>query len=132
MKTKTLLRFLLASAAFGVLAAIGHAAQSQKNWRSTRPITTFSEAASVDADAIMTMKCDKCKTTMISAPSHVGPPSKGRNQWFAVGSKHTCDECQGEITVMKGKTADSMQLDCTKCGVGAVSCGMLMADKSAP
>lgn len=132
MKTKTLLRFLLASAAFGVLAAIGHAAQSQKNWRSTRPITTFTEAAAIDADAIMTMKCNDCKTTMISAPSRVGPPSKGRNQWFAVGSKHTCDECKGEISVVKGKTADSMQLDCTKCGVGSVSCGMLMADKAAP
>lgn len=59
---------------------------------------------------------------MVHDSKHVGPPSKGHDEWFVVGSKHTCSECGGEITVVKGKTTDSMQTNCSKCGEGSVTC----------
>jgi hypothetical protein len=47
---------------------------------------------------------------------------KGHDEWFVLGSKHHCDRCGGEITVVKGKTTDSMQHNCSKCGEGAAFC----------
>lgn len=41
---------------------------------------------------------------------------------FTFGYKHTCDKGKGEITVVKDKTTDSMQMDCSKCGEGSVHC----------
>ena len=67
-------------------------------------------------------QCKSCKTVMIRNSKHVGPTGKGREEWFTVGSKHKCAECDGEITVVAGKTKDSMQHNCSKCGEGAVTC----------
>lgn len=128
MKTKhNNVRLILATAALGVLASFAHAGPPTEGWRGTKQIKTFTEAKAIEPDAIVTMACDKCKTVLVRDSKHVGPPSKGHEEWFVVGSKHTCGECGGEITVVKGKTTDSMQMNCTKCGEGSVTCCATMS-----
>lgn len=123
MKTKsTWVRTLGAAAVLGALASFAHAGPSAEFWQRARPVTTFSEAKKVGPNNTVTMQCKSCKTVMIRDSKHVGPPSKGHEEWFTIGSKHSCAECKGEITVVKGKTADSMRHDCSKCGAGTVTC----------
>ncbi len=130
MKTKyNQVRLILATAALGVLASFAHAGPPPDFWNRTKPLTTFSEARKVGPGDLVTMQCKTCKTVLIGNSKHVGPPSKGSEEWYAIGSKHTCDECQGEITVVRGKTADSMQHNCSKCGEGAVTCCVALAEK---
>ena len=115
-------RLLIATAAFGVFASFVYAGPPSGGWQGTKRIKTFADAKAIAPDAIVTMACDKCKTVMIHESRHVGPQGKGPDAMFAIGSKHTCGECGGEITVVKGKTTDSMQMNCTKCGEGSVTC----------
>jgi hypothetical protein len=134
MKTKTNpVRLLIATAILGLFASTTYAGPGLEYWQNrTKPITTFSEAHKMGPDDMAMMQCKGCKTAMIHTSKRSGPPGKGHATWFTVGSKHTCDECQGEITVVKGKTEDSMQLDCAKCGEGSVSCSMVMGEKKMP
>ena len=125
------IRLLFATAVLGALASFAHAGPGSEYWKRAKPITTFTEARSIGADDTVTMQCNSCKTVMIHNSRHVGPPNKGNDVWFAVGSKHTCDECKGEITVVKGKTADSMQHNCSKCGEGSVTCCVASAAETA-
>ena len=106
MKT-TSLRLLLVTTACGLLTAFVHAGHPSGGWQGTQQIKTFTAAKAVGSDAIVTMASDKCKTVMIRETKHVGPQGKGPDAMFVVGSKHTCEECAGEITVVKGKTTDS-------------------------
>ncbi len=71
----------------------------------------------------MVMVCPSCKTVAVTEyrPT-VGRVNEGKPQYVEVGTKHTCDHCSGEITVVKGKTTDSMQHNCSKCGEGAAFC----------
>jgi len=134
MKMKTNpISLLLATVALGLLTSTSYAGPGPQYWENrTKAITTFSEAQKMGPDDMAMMQCKGCKTAMVHTSKHVGPRGKGHDIWFKVGSKHTCDECKGEITVVKGKTEDSMQLDCAKCGEGAVSCSMVMANKTTP
>ncbi|MBC8012096.1 MAG: hypothetical protein H7067_18585 [Burkholderiales bacterium] len=134
MKTKSNpVRSLLANAALCLLASTAFAGPGPQYWQKhTKPVTTFSEANKMGPDDMAMMQCKGCKTAMIHTSKQVGPPGKGHTSWFTAGSKHTCDECKGEITVVKGKTEDSMQLDCAKCGEGSVSCSMVMGDMKTP
>ena len=91
-------------------------------WNRAKPITSVKEAAAVKDNATVAMVCGTCKTVMIREARTMGPPSKSREEWFTVGSKHSCDHCGGEITVVKGKTADSMEHNCSKCGEHAAFC----------
>ncbi|HEX2851997.1 MAG TPA: hypothetical protein VHO24_02075 [Opitutaceae bacterium] len=123
MKTKsTRIRTLIATAALGMFASFAWAGPSPEFRQRARPVTSFSEAKKVGPNDTVTMQCKGCKTVMIRDSKHVGPPGKGHEEWFTIGSKHSCAECKGEITVVKGRTADSMQHDCSKCGEGAVTC----------
>jgi hypothetical protein len=118
-------RLILATAAFGVLASFAHAGPPPEGWNRTKEIKTFTEAKAVGTDATIAISCDKCKTSLIREARHTGP-GKGPDPMFTIGAKHTCDECKGEITVVKGKTTDSMQMNCTKCGEGSVHCSASM------
>lgn len=123
MKTKSNpVRLLLATAALAAFASFAFAGPGPQYWQRAKPVTTFTEAKAVGPHDMVTMQCKGCKTVMIRDSRHVGPPSKGREEWFTIGSKHSCDECRGEITVVKGKTTDSMQHNCSKCGEGTVTC----------
>ncbi len=130
MKTKyNIVRSILATAAFGVLASFAHAGPPAEGWRGTKQIKTFTDAKAVGADATVVMACDKCKTVMLHETKLAGPQGKGPAARFILGSKHTCGECEGEITIVKGKTTDSMQANCTKCGEGSVHCSATMPNK---
>ena len=98
------------------------AGPSPEFWNRLTPITSVKEAEVVKRDDALVMVCGACKTALIRNSQHVGPPSKGSEQWLTIGSKHQCDHCGGEITVVRGKTADSMQHNCSKCGEGAAFC----------
>ena len=127
MKTKSnTVRLLFATAALGAFASLIYAGPGPQYWNRTKPVTTFSEAKKVGPDDTVTMQCKTCKTVLIRNAKQVGLPNQGRQEWFTVGSKHTCDECKGEITVVKGKTTDAMQHNCSKCGEGAVTCSVAM------
>ena len=106
----------------GMLAPLVLAGAGPQYWQPARPVTTFTDAKSVRPNDTVTMQCKSCKTVLIRDVRHVGPLGKGHDEWFTLGSKHTCDECKGEITVVKGKTKDAMQHNCSKCGEGAVTC----------
>ena len=123
MKTKSnTLRLLFATAALGALASFAYAGPGPQFWNRATPITTTKEAEAVKPDDTVMMVCGACKTVMIRNSKHVGPPSKGHEEWFTIGSKHQCDHCGGEISVVRGKTADSMQHNCSMCGEGAAFC----------
>lgn len=131
MKTKSNhIRILFATVTLGALASFAYAGPPSQFWNRARPVTTFSEAKKVGPDDTVTMQCKSCKTVLIRNSKHVGPQGKGHEEWFTVGSKHKCTECDGEITVVAGKTKDSMQHNCSKCGEGAVSCCATTPDKS--
>ena len=121
MKTNSL-HPLLAIAAIGATALLAYAASGAPDFVPAKPVTTFAEAKKAGPNDTVTMQCKGCKTVMIRDSKRVGPPNQGQQEWFTVGSKHTCSECKGEITVVKGKTTDSMQLNCGKCGEGTVTC----------
>ena len=91
-------------------------------WNPTKPITTAKEAAAVKPDATMAMVCSACKTVLVRDMRHVGPLGKGHDEWFVVGTRHECDRCGGAITVVKGKTTDAMQHNCSVCGESAAFC----------
>ena len=123
MKAKpTIARLAFATAALGAFASLLYAGSGPQYWTAAKPVATFSEAKKAGPDDIVTMQCKGCKTVLIRSAKHVGPPNQGRQEWSTIGSKHSCDECKGEITVVKGKTADSMQHNCSKCGDGTVTC----------
>lgn len=115
-------RLLFTAAALGAIASFVSAGPGPQFWQRAKPVTTFAEAKAVGPHDTVTMQCKGCKTVMIRDSKHVGPAGKGHEEWFTVGSKHSCSECKGEITVVKGKTKDAMQHNCTKCGEGAVTC----------
>ena len=122
MKTNTATRLILATAAFCVLASFAHAGPPPEFWNRARPITTVKEAEAVKPDDTVVMVCGACKSAMVRDSKHAGPLSKGHEEWFTIGSKHKCDHCGGEITVVRGKTKDSMQHNCSMCGEGAAFC----------
>ena len=125
MKTHTSLNLKKSMAVtllLGVFAALIYAGPGPEFWNRTRPITTGKEAAAVKADETVVMVCGACKTAMIRDSKYVGPGGKGHYEWTTIGSKHQCDHCGGEITVVRGKTTDSMQHNCSMCGEGAAFC----------
>ena len=128
MKTESnKVRCLLATAILGAFASCASGPSSQY-WQAAKPVTTFSEAKSVGPGAAVTMQCKGCKTFLIRDVRHVGPLGKGHDEWYTIGSRHFCSECKGEITIVKGKTEDAMQHNCSKCGEGAVTCCVASAD----
>ncbi|MDO8540206.1 MAG: hypothetical protein Q7S40_07145 [Opitutaceae bacterium] len=125
----TRFRLLIATTALGAFTSLVYAGPGPQYWQRAKPVTSFTEAKAVGPHDMVTMQCKSCKTVMIRDSKHVGPPSKGSEEWFTIGSKHTCDECKGEITVVRGKNADSMQHNCSKCGEGTVTCCVAVAEK---
>ena len=97
-----------------------------QNGTTAIPITTTKQAAAVKTGDKIVMACGACKTVAISEAVYMrtsgGEIDDYGYVWLTVGSKHKCDHCGGEITVVKGKTADSMQHNCSKCGEGAAFC----------
>ena len=100
-------------------------------WNRATPVTTTKEADALKPGDTAVMVCAACKTVMVREARHVGPPSKGSEQWFTIGTKHQCGHCGGEMSVVKGKTTDSMQHNCSMCGEGAAFCCAVKGDDTA-
>lgn len=129
---KTYRSFLALGAATLLLSATSLiAGPGPQYWARTKPVTTTKEADALKPDDTAVMVCGACKTVLVREARHIGPPSKGSDQWFTIGSKHQCGHCGGEMSVVKGKTTDSMQHNCSMCGEGAAFCCAVTADAPA-
>ena len=123
--------FLAAGALALALSSISlFAGPPPQFWNRATPVTTTKEADALKPGDTAVMVCGACKTVMIRASKHVGSPSKGSEEWFTIGAKHQCDHCGGEMTVVHGKTTDSMQHNCSMCGEGAAICCAVKADET--
>ncbi len=123
MNTKhTTLGLIFATALFGTLASFTFAGPSPQAWNRATPITTTKEADALKPGDTVVMVCGACKTVLVRDSRHVGPASKGHEEWFTIGAKHKCGHCGGEMSVIRGRTADSMQHNCSMCGEGAAFC----------
>lgn len=126
--TSNMIRLVLATAVFGLLASFAHAAPPKYPAGKFRPITTVKEAEAVKPGDSEAMVCGKCKTVAIREYQAAWQNGKGPARWTQVGTSHSCDGCGGTIKVVKGKTADTMQHDCSVCGEGAAFCCVASAD----
>lgn len=117
---KTLrLASLLAIAALAASSAF--AGPGIQYWNARR-VQTHKEAQAVKPGDTMALVCGACKTVKLTEYKGNLPNGKGTPVWTTVGTKHTCDNCNGEITVVKGKATDTMQHNCSKCGDDAAFC----------
>ncbi len=97
-------------------------------WNRASPVTTTKEAEALKPTDTAVMVCGACKTVLVRDAKYVGPSGKGRYEWFTIGAKHKCDHCGGEMSVVRGKTTDTMQHNCSMCGEGAAFCCAVKAD----
>ena len=122
--------FLAAAAAALVLSSVSLVAgPAPEFWNLARPVITTKAADAVKPDETAMMVCGACKTVMVRSSRSVGSPNQNHQEWFIVGSKHKCDHCGGEMSVVRGKTADSMQHNCSMCGEGAAFCCAVSKDE---
>lgn len=109
----------------GLLAgtvSVSLAGPGPQYWTRTKPVTTTKEAEALKDGDCLAMVCPACKTVAVTEYRNSLPNGKGASRWVQVGTKHLCDHCGGEISVVKGKTTNSMQHNCSKCGEGAAFC----------
>ncbi len=83
-------------------------------------VVSANDVSTVKSDAVA-MACGACKTTAITE-RRLLPGAKAGTALFAVGSRHECAMCGGEITTMNGTTTNSMAHNCVVCGQVTVSC----------
>ena len=127
MKPSTLALFLAVAVTASSSAFAGPGIQY---WNARR-IQTQKQAEAVKPGETVAMVCGACKTVKLTKFESTLPNGKGTPRWIQVGSKHTCENCAGEITVVKGKTTDTMQHNCSKCGDDAAFCCAGSADAKA-
>ena len=97
-----------------------------------RPMEQIKTAKQMDEmkdGCTMMLACGACKTVSMTEYKTDWPNGKGPRSWMEIGSKHECEHCGGTITVVKGKTKDEMQHNCSKCGDGAAFCCAGMAEE---
>ena len=121
MKTKSnTVRYLLATAALGVFASFTYAGPPTEGWRGTKQVKTFTEAKAVEPDAIVTMACDKCKTVLVRDSRHIGPLSKGREDWFVVGSNlYVCAQVEQPVEFLRSMSGGAAWIEPALCAGGA-------------
>jgi hypothetical protein len=125
-------RSLLALGAALVLSSASLiAGPGPQYWNRATLVTTTKEADALKPGDTAVMVCGACKTVMVRDSKHVGPAGKGSEQWFTIGTKHQCGHCGGEMSVVRGKTTDSMQHNCSMCGEGAAFCCAVTTDTPA-
>jgi len=118
MKT---LRFASLLAIAAVAASSAFAGPGLQYWNARR-VQTHKEAQAVKPGDTMALVCGACKTVKLTQFKSDWPNQKGTPRWTEIGTKHTCENCAGEIIVVKGKTTDTMQHNCSKCGDDAAFC----------
>lgn len=125
----TLVRGLFSALALGASATLIHAESGVLVWQHPKPIATFADAEHVGASEMVVTQCRPCKRTVIVDQKRGGPSGHGAPQWFAVGAQHDCPECKGVITIVEGKPAGALQMDCSKCGTGSVACSIMPVEE---
>lgn len=118
MKT---LRFASLLAIAALAASSAFAGPGLQYWNARR-VQTHKEAQAVKPGDTMALVCGACKTVKLTQFKSDWPNQKGTPRWTEIGTKHTCENCAGEIIVVKGKTTDTMQHNCSKCGDDAAFC----------
>ena len=119
------------------LSASFYAGPSPDYWQTMEKMRTENKAKAVNtvdtskAADPAPMSCEACKTVTLRDSKWVGPPSKSHPEWFTVGVKHTCAHCGGEIKVVRGTTTNSMQHNCTMCGIDAIECSVAVQASAA-
>lgn len=72
------------------------------------------------------MKCRACKTVTLSEAVYTKRESAEIDDygyiWIDVGAKHTCAQCGGTLTILKGASAGAMTQPCAMCGKDAAQC----------
>lgn len=131
MKTTRSL-FALGATALLLSAASLVAGPGPQYWNRTTTVTTAKQAEAIKPGDTTVMVCGACKTVLVRDSKYVGPSGKGRVEWFTIGAKHQCDHCGGEMSVVKGKTTDTMQHNCSMCGEGAAYCCTVKKEDAAP
>ena len=115
--------------ALAIVVPTATAGPGPQYWRDLGQIKTQTQAKEIEPDATVMLVCGACKTVKLtefkSSQTNGRPPMS----WMEVGSKHDCEHCGGTITVVKGKTKDEMQHNCSKCGEGAAFCCAVEAAK---
>ncbi len=115
-------KLLLAAALFAGLATLSIAGPGPQYWNRTKPVTTEKDVAALKPGDTVMQVCSACKTVAISEYKSAFANGRPPLRWMVVGSKHECEMCGGAITTVNGKTTDSMQHNCSKCGEGAAFC----------
>jgi hypothetical protein len=118
MKTLRIASLLAIAAAAASSAFAGPGLQY---WNALR-IRTQKEAQAIKPGDTMALVCGACKTVNLAEYKSDWPNPKGTPRWIEIGTKHTCENCSGEITIVKGKTTDTMQHNCSKCDDDAAFC----------
>lgn len=90
-------------------------------WATPRAAAPAKEVKKVTPDS-NAPGCPACKTETIREFTSGMPNGKGTPRWTDVGTKHTCDHCNGAITVVKGKTTNTMPANCPMGGKDAAVC----------
>ena len=112
----------LLALALAIIVPVASAGPGPEYWRNSGQIKTEKQAKEIKPDSTVMLACGACKTVKLaefkSAQTNGRPPMS----WMEVGSKHDCEHCGGTITVVKGKTKDEMQHNCSMCGEGAAFC----------
>jgi hypothetical protein len=130
--TSNFIKSVAVTVLMGASAALSYAGPDLGSGNRTRPVTTVDDAKAVKRDDTVVMVCGACRTVAVLDAVYGyfpgGEIDNYRYQWIAVGSKHQCEHCGGEITVVRGKTTDSMQHNCSKCGEGAAFCCAVTPD----
>jgi len=127
MKTRRSL-FTLVGTAVSLSTVTLVAGPGPQFWNRATPVTTTAEAKAVKPGDTVMMVCGACKTVVLTEFKSAQPNGRPPMSWFEVGSKHECEHCGGAITIVRGKTTDSMQHNCSKCGEGAAFCCAVKAD----
>ena len=126
MKSKSNHHRFCLTTIFCALASFAFAGPGPQFWNRVKPVTTTKDAAAVKATDSVVMVCGACKTAVISDAVYMRRTGAEIDdygfEWLTIGSKHKCGHCGGEITVVMGKTTDSMQHNCSMCGEGAAFC----------
>jgi len=112
----------LLALALAIVVPTVSAGPGSEYYRNLGQIKTQTEAKAIEPESTVMMVCGACKTVKITQFKSEFSSGRPPMRWFEVGSKHECEHCGGTITVVQGKTKDTMQHNCSKCGEGAAFC----------
>jgi hypothetical protein len=102
--------------AFSLTATAAFAGRQPTPWEVKQ-----AEAANKNpVDAAMT--CTQCKTETITEKRGEWPNGRGSVYYAKVGTQHSCSNCGGTISDVKGQVKNEMNQNCKVCGPESSNC----------